>query len=117
MGRAARRTVLLVAVAALAFALLPQVGARTKAGQSPDHEPLPSLREARVVPIDGTAEEWRLVCRERPAPICHQRSVADAITCPCEGIAYGEVGRLDLQRWRAGRLTDSLALGPLYGSL
>jgi hypothetical protein len=77
-------------------------------------EPL-LLREAKAVAIDGRTEEWRLVWRATPAPVCSQDDVESAVTCPCYGIAYGEYGHLAVQRWQAARMVDGLDLGPLYG--
>ena len=37
-----------------------------------------------------------------------------AITCPCAGFAYGEMGELDLVRRRNGHADEHLALTPLF---
>jgi len=77
----------------------------------------PSLRvrEQRQVAVGGVSETWRLVWSEAPKSICGAEDVAMAITCPCSGWAYGELGDLALVRMRDGREVDRLRLGGLFG--
>ena len=51
------------------------------------------LREQQSVTVGGVAESWQLVWEGRPKPICGPQDVEMAITCPCTGFAYGEMGR------------------------
>ncbi len=75
------------------------------------------LREQQSVTVGGVAESWQLVWEGRPKPICGPQDVEMAITCPCTGFAYGEMGRLSLVRKRGGKEVDRLALGPLFDDL
>ncbi|HEX4847762.1 MAG TPA: hypothetical protein VFV30_06435 [Novosphingobium sp.] len=75
------------------------------------------LREQKAVTVDGRAEQWQLVWEGRPKPICGPQDVEMAITCPCTGFAYGELGRLSLVRKQGGQVVDRLALGPYFDEL
>ena len=79
--------------------------------------PTQYLREQRTVTVRGKPEVWQLVWKGRPRPACGPDDVEMAITCPCTGWAYGEVGRLVLQRKLGGRTIDRLALGPFFTDL
>ena len=105
----------LATIASSALLLLAFAGASSKSASEPVAAPPSLVREARTIAIGGTPEEWRLVWRDKPQPICQAQDIVDAATCPCEGVAYGEYGQLALQRRQAGRVTDSLPLGPLFG--
>ncbi|MDB4883274.1 MAG: hypothetical protein JWL95_2040, partial [Gemmatimonadetes bacterium] len=72
------------------------------------------LREETVVRVGMADERWALEWRRPPIPACGPADVETAITCPCTGFAYGEMGELDLVRRRTGRLDDRLALTPLF---
>lgn len=72
------------------------------------------LREQRAVAVGGTTETWQLIWTGRPESICGPDEPEAAITCPCSGFAYGEMGKLDLVRKRNGRQIDRMALGPLF---
>ncbi len=71
-------------------------------------------REETVVRRGATLERWALEWREAPIPACGPAEVDMAITCPCSGFAYGEMGRLDLVRRRPGHANERLALTPLF---
>lgn len=75
------------------------------------------LREQKSVTVDGRAEQWQLVWQGRPKPICGPDDVEMAITCPCTGFAYGEMGKLSLVRKRGGKEVERLALGPYFEDL
>jgi len=77
----------------------------------------PILRESRQVVVAGKAEQWQLVWEAMPKPICGPEDPEMAMTCPCTGFAYGEMGHLTLQRKRDGRVIDRLALGPYFEDL
>jgi hypothetical protein len=74
----------------------------------------PILRESRQVMIAGKTEQWQLVWETMPKPICGPDDPEMAMTCPCTGFAYGEMGDLTLQRKRGGRAIDRLALGEYF---
>jgi hypothetical protein len=75
------------------------------------------LREQRTVTIAGKPEVWQLVWQGRPKPVCGVEDVEMAITCPCTGFAYGEMGKLALVRKRDGKVIDRMQLGPLFDEL
>jgi hypothetical protein len=79
--------------------------------------PAPILRESRQVMIAGKTEQWQLVWETMPKPICGPDDPEMAMTCPCTGFAYGEMGDLTLQRKRGGRVIDRLALGEYFSDL
>jgi hypothetical protein len=72
------------------------------------------VREERTVRVGATPEVWALVWRRRPAPMCGPEDMARALTCPCEGFAYGEQGELDLVRRAPSRTEERFALTPLF---
>ena len=80
-------------------------------------KPVQFLREQKAVRFEGVEEVWKLVWEGRPKPICGPQDVEMAITCPCTGFAYGEVGRLSLVRQRGGKEVERLALGPYFSEL
>ncbi len=75
------------------------------------------VRESRQVVIAGKTEQWQLVWEAAPKPICGPDDPEMAMTCPCSGFAYGEMGNLTLQRKRGGKVIDRLALGPFFEDL
>ena len=77
----------------------------------------PIPRESREVVIEGKVERWRLVWESAPKPICGPEDPEMAMTCPCSGFAYGEMGDLTLTRERGGKVIDRLALGPFFEDL
>ncbi len=64
--------------------------------------PATYLREQRSVTVNGAVESWQLVWQGKPQSMCGPQDVEMAITCPCTGFAYGEVGKLALVRKRGG---------------
>ena len=74
-----------------------------------------SLRERRVVTVGGEKEEWLLKWSGPVKPVCPATKLTQAMTCPCVGFAYGEQGRLVLERKRAGVPVESLNLSSLFG--
>ena len=75
------------------------------------------LREQRSVTLGGRTETWQLVWQGRPKRICGPEDVETAITCPCTGFAYGEIGQLALVRKRGGAQVERMDLGPLFADL
>lgn len=71
------------------------------------------VREEKPVVVDGVTELWRLVWKQPPKAVCSPVD-ADAFTCPCNGFAFGEQGRIDLVRLREGHEIDRLPLTPLF---
>jgi len=72
------------------------------------------MREETVVRVGTSLERWALEWQDAPVPACGPAEVDMAITCPCSGFAYGEMGRLDLVRRRPGHANERLALTPLF---
>jgi hypothetical protein len=93
------------------FALLALVAAPLLA--APEKE---VVREQRSVRIGGTEEVWRLVWRGPPreAASCGPADPSGAMTCPCSGAAYAQVGDLVLERQRPGTPRERLPLTPLF---
>lgn len=79
--------------------------------------PATYLREQRSVTVNGAVESWQLVWQGKPQSMCGPQDVEMAITCPCTGFAYGEVGKLALVRKRGGQQVDSMDLGLLFADL
>jgi hypothetical protein len=79
--------------------------------------PAEFLREQKAVTVDGKREQWQLVWAGRPKPICGPQDVEMAVTCPCTGFAYGEMGKLQLVRKRGGKEVERMALGPYFPDL
>lgn len=73
------------------------------------------MREQRTVVVGGASEEWLLAWAGQPSPICRAEEMETAMTCPCEGWAYGETGDLWLIRRRGGREIERMRLGGLFG--
>lgn len=59
---------------------------------------LPIVRQQQTLVIDGQKEEWQLRWQSKPTPVCNAEEADMAFTCPCAGFAYGEQGKLTLQR-------------------
>ncbi len=72
------------------------------------------IREERRVVVNGVEEVWRLQWKSPPKPVCDANELWMAITCPCQGFAYGESGQLDLVRLVNGHEVDRLELTPLF---
>lgn len=76
--------------------------------------PTPSIREQQEVVVNGAPEIWRLEWKGQTKPYCGATEASMAITCPCNGFAYGESGDLYLVRLRGGKEVDRLPLTPLF---
>jgi hypothetical protein len=83
-------------------------------GQAQD-VPKPQVREEQFVTINSEKERWQLVWEGKPATVCGPDEVDMAITCPCNGFAYAEYGKLFLVRKRAGHSVERMDLRPLFG--
>ena len=79
--------------------------------------PAEYLREARMVKVGGATETWQLIWEGKPRSLCGPEDVEMAVTCPCAGWAYGEMGKLTLVRKRGGKQVERMALGPLFSEL
>ncbi len=77
--------------------------------------PTPTAREERAVTVNGVQEIWQLHWKSAPKAECGADDVDMAITCPCQGFAYGEAGDLELVRMRERIAFDRLSLPPLFG--
>jgi hypothetical protein len=73
-----------------------------------------TLREERVLVVQGSQESWRLVWQGKTRAACGLDDPESANTCPCAGWAYGETGKLSLVRNHDGREIDRMDLGPLF---
>ena len=60
----------------------------------------PLIREQKTVVVDGQAETWQLRWASEPKSACGSEEADMSLTCPCDGFAYGEEGRLSLIRKR-----------------
>jgi hypothetical protein len=74
----------------------------------PDAAVQPVVREEAQVVVDGRKETWRLVWRAPPKLDCVD---ANWWACPCNGLAFGETGVLDVVRVRPDGSEDRLELG------
>jgi len=74
------------------------------------------VREQRNFRIAGVKEIWRLVWRGVPkeANGCGSAVADGAMTCPCVGFAYAQVGDLVLERQRPGKRPERMPLSPLF---
>ena len=75
-----------------------------------------AVREERSFTIDGSKEVWRLIWRGAPTDSnsCGPVDRDMAMTCPCSGVAYAQVGDLVLERKRVGTPTERMSLSPLF---
>lgn len=94
------------------LALLPLIALSLIAAAPPQY-----LREQKNVVVGGRAEQWKLVWQGKPRTICGPQDVEMAITCPCTGFAYGEMGDLSLVREAGGKEVERMALAPLFAEL
>jgi hypothetical protein len=71
------------------------------------------VRETAQVNVGSSSETWRLEWTRPPQPYC---SVDDGgwFTCPCEGLAFGEKGPLDLVRRLHDGVEERIPLNPLF---
>ena len=71
------------------------------------------VREDHEVRVDSIAEHWLLVWQSPPQPVCGPEDPAWS-TCPCQGFAFGEMGRLDLVRRRPSHPDEKFPLAPVF---
>ncbi len=76
--------------------------------------PASRIREEQTVRVNGVAETWHLRWAGPTKPFCGANENSAAITCPCEGFAYGEEGDLYLVRFRNGTEIDRFHVTPLF---
>jgi hypothetical protein len=74
------------------------------------------VREQRSFTVDRSKEVWRLIWRDTPrdSKYCGPAEPEMAMTCPCSGAAYAQVGDLVLERERPGALPERMPLTPLF---
>lgn len=80
---------------------------------APSHE---IVREQRSFTVNGAKEVWRLIWRRAPreSRSCGPSAPDMALTCPCSGVAYAQVGDLVLERRRPGMPPQRMDLAPLF---
>ncbi|OYQ35969.1 hypothetical protein CHU95_06865 [Niveispirillum lacus] len=81
---------------------------------APTAPPPESLREEQRLMVAGSEEVWQLVWVGPVRDYCEAVSPEVAITAPCAGFAYGEMGRLSLRRLRDGQVIDRFDPGPAF---
>lgn len=74
----------------------------------------PVLREEKTVLVDGVKEDWRLEWVSPTKPVCSPEEPDAWPTCPCEGFAFGESGKLELVRKRPGQEEERLPISTLF---
>ena len=74
------------------------------------------VREQRSFTIEGSREVWRLIWRDTPrdSKYCGPADPDMAMTCPCDGAAYAQVGDLVLERKRSGATPERMPLALLF---
>jgi hypothetical protein len=74
------------------------------------------VREQRSFTVNGVREVWRLIWRGPPdeSKSCGPAQLETAMTCPCSGAAYAQIGDLVLERQRPRMPLERLALTPLF---
>lgn len=74
------------------------------------------VREQRSFTVNGSKEVWRLIWRGSPKDgnSCGPTNADGALTCPCDGVAYAQVGDLLLERRRPGVPLERMPLTPLF---
>lgn len=73
-----------------------------------------TVRQRRTVVVNGVPEEWLLKWTGPIAPLCSSADLASASSCPCMGFAYGEQGRLSLERRRSDTSIETMHLSSLF---
>ena len=74
--------------------------------------PSPLVREQLRVRVHGQDETWQLTWTAAPRPYCEPHDTS--LTCPCAGFAYGEVGDLEIHRYRGRTNTDIFQVAPVF---
>jgi len=93
------------------FALLALIAAPIAAARVPE-----VVREQHSFTVKGVKEIWRLIWRGTPhdSNSCGPVEPEMAMTCPCSGVAYAQVGDLVLERERPGARPERMPLTPLF---
>ena len=78
--------------------------------------PDPLIREQKTVTVDGVQETWQLRWQHPPKSICGADQAETSMTCPCDGFAYGEQGKLFLVRLRPRHLPETLDLSRFFSA-
>src|SRR5471030_306271 len=73
-----------------------------------------TIRQKQKVIVNGEMEEWLLKWTGPVKPVCASSDLPTAMTCPCAGFAYGEQGKLSLERTRSGAIVESMNLSTLF---
>ncbi|HAT30941.1 MAG TPA: hypothetical protein DCW29_08880 [Janthinobacterium sp.] len=76
--------------------------------------PTETVRQEREVLVNGVAERWRLKWLGPVKPACAATELESAMSCPCAGFAYGEEGRLTLERLMPNGSSEQLDLGQFF---
>ncbi len=95
------------------LALVALIATPLLAASAPPHE---VVREQRSFSVKGVKEVWRLIWRGSPSDSnsCGPADPDMAMTCPCSGVAYAQVGDLMLEREHPGASSDRMPLTPLF---
>jgi len=74
------------------------------------------VREQSSFNVNGSKEVWRLIWRAAPneSNSCGPVDPDMAMTCPCSGAAYAQVGDLILERKHPGAPSERMPLTPLF---
>lgn len=79
--------------------------------------PAELIREEQQVVVNGITETWQLVWKTPPSPFCGAEDPSMAISCPCSGFAFGEIGEMELVRLADGRDVGRMDLTPLFSEV
>lgn len=76
------------------------------------------VREQRSFTVDGLKEVWRLIWRDTPRDSrrCGPADPDLAMSCPCSGAAWAQVGDLILEREGPGTPPGRMPLTPLFAA-
>ena len=75
----------------------------------------PLIREQHEIVVNGVEEQWRLEWLSPPSPACAPDDNS-WYTCPCNGFAFGEQGKLILLRDRPSQKEETLELYKVFGN-
>ena len=84
-----------------------------QSGQTKTKPKSSRVRESHRLLINGVEEVWRLEWETAPVPSCSPQD-PDWMTCPCDGFAFGEQGKLTLVRLSGNRIEEKFPLDPLF---
>src|SRR4051794_32568426 len=97
----------------LAIVLLSLMGLAQESQPSTAVEyPSQLVREQLRVRVHGQDETWQLTWTTAPRPFCEPHDTS--LTCPCVGFAYGEVGDLEIHRYRGRTKTDIFPIASVF---